>query len=125
MITRFSRLPAVLLLAVLFAMGCKKGVEADVAPLEKAFPQAATASPEQKAVSDLVADAMTAARANDYPKAAASLTVLRNQPVLTSDQRAAIQDAMGNIQMELARRAEAGDAAAAAALGEVRRMQSR
>ncbi len=120
------RIPALLLLAGLFAIGCKKGPDADVAPLEKAFPTAAAAgNPEQQAVADLVANATAAARANDYPKAAASLTALRNQPVLTPDQRAAVQDAMGNIQMELARRAEAGDAAASAALGDVRRLQAR
>ena len=113
-------------LATFFVLGCKRGAEADVAPLEKAFAQKVAAeNPEQQQVMDLVTAATEAARNNDYPKAAASLTVLRAQPALTPDQRAAVQDAMGNIQTELARRAEAGDAAAIQALNEIRQMQKR
>jgi hypothetical protein len=119
-----------LALAVL-ASGCKKGAEADVDPLEKAFPKAAApaagaaGNSDAAAAVDLVAAALAAAKANDYPKAAASLTALRAQPALTPDQRAAVQDTMANIQSELARRAAAGDAAAAQALGEVRQMHGR
>lgn len=118
-------LPALLAVSLLAATGCKKGAEADVEPLEKAFPKAAAATGDGQSPADLVAAALAAAKANDYPKAAASLTVLRSQSSLTPEQRAAVQDTMGNIQSELARRAESGDAAAAQALGAVRAMKSR
>jgi hypothetical protein len=119
---------ALVILATVVAAGCKPKAEADVAPLEKAFadvkPAAGQPSEQQQAV-DLVAAALAAAKANDYPKAAASLTVLRTTGALTPDQRAAVQDAMSNVQSELARRADAGDQAAIKALDEIRKMQTR
>lgn len=117
---------APLAIACLLAAGCKKGADADVAPLEKAFGQKATGTdPAQQQVADLVNSATEAAKKNDYPKAAASLTVLRAQPGLTPDQRSAVQDTMGNIQTELARRAEAGDATAKQMQEELRQMKRR
>ncbi len=123
------RIPKILVLlavAGFVAAGCKKGADADVAPLEKAFGQkAAGADKDQQQVIDLVNAATEAAKKNDYPKAAASLTVLRAQPALTPDQRAAVQDAMGNIQTELARRAESGDATARQMQEDLRQMRRR
>ena len=121
MIMRFP-----LVLPACLGSGCKKGADADIAPLEKAFgAKPAAASPDQQQVADLVAAATEAAKNNDYPKAAASLSILRAQPALTPDQRAAVQDAMGNIQSEMARRAEAGDAAAIQAQNAIREMKKR
>ncbi len=118
---------AAIAVAACVGVGCnKKGADADVAPLEKAFgAKSAAGSPDRQQVAELVAAATEAAKNNDYPKAAASLSVLRAQPALTPDQRAAVQDAMGNIQSEMARRVEAGDAAAIQAQDAIREMKKR
>ena len=105
--------------------GCGEKAGNDVSDLQKAFPKEKATTAEAREVQNLVDAAAAAAAKGEYDKAAANLSVLRANPVLSPDQRAAVNDTMGNIQTDLARRAEAGDKAAIEALNGIRGMKGR
>lgn len=104
-------------------VGCGKSESSKDAldPLAKAFPKSSADDPLGAAVRM----AIESARSNDVETAAATLQSLRSAPVLTPEQRTAVQDAMGKLQTSLAVRAEAGDAAAQRALDAIRSGGSR
>jgi len=114
-----------LVVSLALATGCGEKAGNDVSDLQKAFPKEKAVTAESREIQNLVDAAAAAAAKGEYDKAAANLTVLRSNPVLSPDQRAAVNDTMGNIQTDLARRAEAGDKAAIEALNGIRGMKGR
>lgn len=88
--------------------------EAEAAPAEPATPAPPTA--EGPPVEQLVGQAVAAMRKDEVSEAMVLLQTLRASPRLTADQLTAVQDTMAAMQMDLARRADAGDARAKQAL---------
>ena len=119
-----------LLMALAVATSCSKK-KVNASDLEKAFqateaslPSAeAPASGNQTAEVPLkayVEQASQAIKGNDYAGAIIPLQALRSQPTLTPEQLTTVQDTMAAVQMELAQKADRGDAAAQRALDQIR-----
>jgi hypothetical protein len=128
---QFGHFLAALLAGLGLVTGCKRAPAEAVAPLVNAF-ELGTAqksagdgqgqgSPDMTAEDDFrnrqLADlAVSAYKSNDLVTVGSSLRTLRSTPTMTDNQRMAVQDAMINFQKNMAERADAGDAAAQAAL---------
>lgn len=121
------------LLAAALLAGCgQKEPQADASTLEAAFQEAPAAPADASSadaavpapppvedgppVQQLVNQAVTAMRKDEVTEAMVLLQTLRSSPRLTADQLTAVQDTMAAMQMDLARRADAGDARAKQAL---------
>ena len=124
--------------ALLLASGAcskKPDVQSSVSELEKAFPSAAapasvqsqptTPTPVPQAnANDLVKNALTAARANDYASGVIALQAAQVKPGITADQVMAVQRAKQAMVAELQRRAINGDQHALAQLKAIERTRS-
>jgi hypothetical protein len=122
---------------VLTVASCSKqpDVKASVSELEKAFPTAAAPAPAQPQpaaptplpqadANDLVKNALTAARANDYASGVIALQAAQVKPGVTADQVMAVQRAKQAMVAELQRRAVNGDQHALAQLKAIEKTRS-
>ena len=126
---------SVALVLILAACSKKPDVQLSVSELEKAFPSAAASAPVQPQpaapapvpqadANDLVKNALTAARANDYASGVIALQAAQAKPGVTADQVMAVQRAKQAMVAELQRRAVNGDQQALAQLKAIERSRS-
>lgn len=110
-----------LLMAVLLT-GCGKPAGTNTGEFEKAFHLAkgAQGAPEDPAIKGACEETLAAMKANDLPRALASLGILRYSQGLTVDQEIAVQNLLGGVQTKLAEKAERGDKIAAEAIANMR-----
>ncbi len=102
--------------SILGVVGChkKQDVQTEASKLEQAFAPVGT-PPQSDILRTQVNAALAALKANDPAAALAALDTLRKQR-LTAEQRMAVNDAAGQVEVALIRRAAAGDQKAKAAL---------
>jgi hypothetical protein len=125
------------LLVILAALagGCSRsGTQVATSELENSFKAAAPAarSADQSIplqprdeVQQIVNQAVSAMKTNAYVEAAAALQVLKNQSVLTPDQRIAVQNASVAVLAKVAEAADRGDPAAIRAVEAIKGMPRR
>ena len=132
-------LPLAILLAGLglALSGCEKSKDASTelekaaAALAKAEPAPAPAEPAPAeapayvAPAQQVQQALTDYKAGRMEDAVTRLQVLRNTPVLSPEQRMALQDSIAAVMAEVYALAEKGDPRAAAAVAQYERLQTR
>ena len=90
-------------------------------PLE---PAAAPAAPAAPAPAQQMSQALAAYKAGDFEDAVIRLQVLRATPVMTPQQRMALNDAMGAVMTEVYSLAAKGDARAIQAVKQYEEMQT-
>ena len=119
-----------LLLTVSLATACKKedpvaALEKSAADLEKtpAAPAEGDA-PVGPAPAEQVKQAVADFKAGKMEDAVTRLQLLRAQPVMTPDQRMALQDSIASVMQEIYAMALNGDARAKAAVAQYERMQT-
>jgi len=126
---RSASLALVLLVSV--ATACKK--EDPVAELEKsaAALDKAPAAPAEgaeatpgPAPAEQVKQAIADFKSGKMEDAVTRLQLLRNQPVMTPEQRMALQDSIASVMQEIYAMAQNGDARAKAAVAQYERMQT-
>lgn len=119
-----------LLLTVSLATACKKedpvaALEKSAADLEKAPAAPAEGdAPVGPAPAEQVKQAVADFKAGKMEDAVTRLQLLRAQPVMTPDQRMALQDSIASVMQEIYAMALNGDARAKAAVAQYERLQT-
>lgn len=137
---KYVKILGLMIVPLFLAVGCGRGGDAAAtSELEDSFKlnassggavrsdpttQNAPAQPKDE-VQQMVNQAVSAMRTNAYVEAAATLQVLKNQPVLTPEQRIAVQNASVAVLARVAEAADRGDPAAMRAVEAIKAMPRR
>lgn len=120
-----------LVLLVSVATACKKedpvaGLEKSAKELEKApaAPAEGAEATPSAAPAEQVKQAIADFKSGKMEDAVTRLQLLRAQPVMTPEQRMALQDSIASVMQEIYAMAQNGDARAKAAVAQYERMQT-